>query len=118
MECESLSRAVNRSATSRLNNGTLLRSVPAGDWKRDTYACVERQTTNALLPAAGGDDILLTAVSRNQAYEVESTRVIVSLEDFYLLKDIGRLLLTLLICCPFYHVGSAPKRSSGISCRN
>ena len=55
------------------------------------------------------DDILLTTVSGNQVYEVESTRV-VSPDEVSVLKDIGRPMLTLVTCYPFYYVGSAPKR--------
>jgi LPXTG-site transpeptidase (sortase) family protein len=57
------------------------------------------------------DDILLTTVSGNQVYEVESARV-VSPEDVSVLKDTGRPMLTLVTCYPFYYVGSAPKDSS------
>jgi sortase A len=55
------------------------------------------------------DDILVTTPSGVQVYQVESARV-VSPEDVYVLKDVGRPLLTLVTCYPFYFVGHAPKR--------
>jgi sortase A len=55
------------------------------------------------------DDILLTTSSGTKIYEVESTRVVLP-EDVYVLNDIGRPLLTLVTCYPFYYVGPAPKR--------
>ena len=55
------------------------------------------------------DDILLTTSVGTQFYEVESTRI-VSPEDVSVLNDIGRPLLTLVTCYPFYYIGSAPKR--------
>jgi len=42
-------------------------------------------------------------------YEVESTRVVWP-DDVDVLNDVGRALLTLVTCYPFYLVGSAPKR--------
>lgn len=56
-----------------------------------------------------GDDILLTTRTGNQLYEVESIRIVLP-QDVYVLNDIGRPLLTLVTCYPFYYVGSAPKR--------
>ena len=55
------------------------------------------------------DEILLTTSGGTDLYEVESTRI-VSPEDVYVLNDVGRPLLTLVTCYPFYYVGSAPKR--------
>lgn len=55
------------------------------------------------------DDIMLTTSTGTQLYEVESARV-VSPEDVYVLNDVGRPLLTLVTCYPFYYVGPAPKR--------
>lgn len=55
------------------------------------------------------DDILLTTSVGTQFYEVESTRI-VSPEDVSVLNDVGRPLLTLVTCYPFYYIGSAPKR--------
>lgn len=55
------------------------------------------------------DEILLTTSGGTHLYEVESTRI-VSPEDVYVLTDVGRPLLTLVTCYPFYYVGSAPKR--------
>jgi len=52
---------------------------------------------------------LLTTSGGTHLYEVESTRI-VSPEDVYVLNDVGRPLLTLVTCYPFYYVGSAPKR--------
>ena len=55
------------------------------------------------------DEILLTTSGGTHLYEVESTRI-VSPEDVYVLNDVGRPLLTLVTCYPFYYLGSAPKR--------
>ena len=55
------------------------------------------------------DDILLTTAGGTKLYQVESTRI-VSPQDVYVLNDVGRPLLTLVTCYPFYYVGSAPKR--------
>lgn len=55
------------------------------------------------------DAILVTTSSGIQLYEVESTRVVAP-EDVYVLNDVGRPVLTLVTCYPFYYVGAAPKR--------
>ena len=55
------------------------------------------------------DEIVLTTSDGTHLYEVESTRV-VSPDDVDVLNDVGRPLLTLVTCYPFYFVGSAPKR--------
>lgn len=55
------------------------------------------------------DEILLTTASGTHLYKVESARI-VSPEDVYVLNDLGRPLLTLVTCYPFYYIGSAPKR--------
>jgi sortase A len=55
------------------------------------------------------DEIVLTTSDGTHLYEVESTRV-VSPDDVDVLNDVGRPILTLVTCYPFYYVGSAPKR--------
>jgi sortase A len=55
------------------------------------------------------DEIVLTTSDGTHLYEVESTRV-VSPDDVDVLNDVGRPLLTLVTCYPFYFLGSAPKR--------
>ena len=55
------------------------------------------------------DEIVLTTSDGTHLYEVESTRVVWP-DDVDVLNDVGRPLLTLVTCYPFYYVGSAPKR--------
>ena len=55
------------------------------------------------------DEIVLTTSDGMHPYEVESTRVVWP-DDVDVLNDVGRALLTLVTCYPFYLVGSAPKR--------
>ena len=55
------------------------------------------------------DEIVLTTSDGTHLYEVESTRIVWP-DDVDVLKDVGRPLLTLVTCYPFYYVGSAPKR--------
>jgi sortase A len=69
---------------------------------RDTFVRGLRNIRNR-------DEILLTTSGGTHLYEVESTRI-VSPEDVYVLNHVGRPLLTLVTCYPFYYVGSAPKR--------
>ena len=140
LEREILSRPANRAATSPLKQGTLLGSVSVPrvgvssvilEGSDDhTLALSVGHIPGTAVPGGPGnvalaghrdtffrglrnirrrDDILLTTVSGNQVYEVESTRV-VSPDEVSVLKDIGRPMLTLVTCYPFYYVGSAPKR--------
>ena len=55
------------------------------------------------------DEIVLTTADGTRLYEVESTRI-VGPDDVDVLNDVGRPVLTLVTCYPFYYVGSAPKR--------
>lgn len=55
------------------------------------------------------DDILLTDSRGTELYQVESTRIVAP-EDVDVLADVGRPLLTLVTCYPFYYIGAAPKR--------
>jgi|SRR5665213_1562360 len=55
------------------------------------------------------DEILLTTSGGTHLYEVESMHVVAP-EDVSVLNDVGRPLLTLVTCYPFYYVGSAPER--------
>lgn len=55
------------------------------------------------------DEVLLITPSGSQVYQVDSTRI-VSPEEVSVLKDVGRPILTLVTCYPFYYIGAAPKR--------
>jgi sortase A len=56
-----------------------------------------------------GDDILLTTPQGTRLYQVDSMRVVMP-TDVYVLKDVGRPVLTLVTCYPFHFIGDAPQR--------
>lgn len=56
-----------------------------------------------------GDDILVTTSQGTLLYQVDNMRVVFP-KDVYVLKDVGRPVLTLVTCYPFHFVGDAPQR--------
>ena len=56
-----------------------------------------------------GDTIRVVTLERTYEYRVEATRI-VNPDESIVLRDVGRPVLTLVTCYPFWYLGPAPKR--------